>query len=132
MAQSAYREVVVCLEQALVALAHLSESRARALEQAIDLRFDLRNALLPLGEQARIFDYLREAEALAQVLDRQRLGQVSVYMTEYFRMMSDLDHAVQSGQRALALATAQRGCGLQVRRIFMSALTMIWVTTAGR
>ena len=31
-------------------------------------------------------------------------------MTEYFRMMSDLDHAVQSGQRALALATAQGGC----------------------
>ena len=67
MAQSAYREVVVCLEQALVALAHLSESRA-TVEQAIDLRFDLRNALLPLGDQARIFDYLREAEALAQVL----------------------------------------------------------------
>jgi tetratricopeptide (TPR) repeat protein len=115
MAQSAYREVVVCLEQALVALAHLSESRA-TLEQAIDLRFDLRNAFLPLGDQARIFDYLREAETLAQVLDdRQRLGQVSIYMTEYFRVMSDLDRAVESGQRALALATTLGDVGLQVR-----------------
>jgi len=115
MAQSAYREVVVCLEQALVALSHLSESRA-TLEHAIDLRFDLRNALLPLGDQARIFDYLREAEPLAQVLDdRQRLGQVSIYMTEYFRMMSDLDRAVESGQRALALATTIGDVGLQVR-----------------
>ena len=96
------------------ALAHLPESRA-TVEQAIDLRFDLRNALLPLGDQARIFDCLREAETLAQVLDdRQRLGQVSVYMTEYFRMMSDLDHAVESGQRALALATAHGDIGLQV------------------
>jgi class 3 adenylate cyclase/tetratricopeptide (TPR) repeat protein len=115
MARSAYREAVVCLEQALVALSHLPESRA-TLEQAIDLRFDIRNVLLPLGDQARIFNYLREAETLAQVLDdRQRLGQVAVYMTEYFRMMSDLDHAVESGQRALALATTLGDIGLQVR-----------------
>jgi tetratricopeptide (TPR) repeat protein len=118
MARSAYREAVVCLEQALVALSHLPESHA-TLDQAIDLRFDLRNALLPLGDQARIFDYLREAETLAQVLDdRQRLGQVSVYMTESFRMMSDLDHAVESGQRALALATTLGDVGLQVRANF--------------
>jgi class 3 adenylate cyclase/tetratricopeptide (TPR) repeat protein len=114
MAQSAYREVVVCLEQALVALAHLSESRA-TLEQAIDLRFDLRNACLPLGDHTRIFDHLREAETLAQVLDDQRrLAQVSVYMTEYFRTISHLDHAAESGQRALALATALGDVGLQV------------------
>jgi class 3 adenylate cyclase/tetratricopeptide (TPR) repeat protein len=115
MAHSAYREAVVCLEQALAALAHLSESRA-TLEQAIDLRFDLRNALLPLGDQARIFEHLREAETFAHVLDdRQRLGQVSLYMTEYFRMISDLDRAVESGQRALALATTSGDLGLQVR-----------------
>jgi predicted ATPase len=37
-ARPAYREAVVCLEQVLVALSHLSESR-ETLEQAIDLRF---------------------------------------------------------------------------------------------
>ena len=78
MAHSAHREAVACFEQALGALSHLSESPA-TLEQAIDLRFDLRNALVPLREQARIFAYLREAETLVHVLDdRQRLGQVSV------------------------------------------------------
>jgi class 3 adenylate cyclase/tetratricopeptide (TPR) repeat protein len=113
-ARSAYREAVLCLEQALVALSHLSESRD-TLEQAIDLRFDLRNAFLPLGDHRRIFDRLREAEVLAQVVDdRQRLGRVSVYMTEYFRLMSDLDHAIESGQRALALATALGDVGTQV------------------
>ena len=35
-------------------LAHLPETRER-LEQAIDLRFDLRTALFPLGEFERIF-----------------------------------------------------------------------------
>jgi predicted ATPase len=43
--RSAYREAVACFEQALSALQHLPESRS-TLEQAIDLRFDLRNALL--------------------------------------------------------------------------------------
>ena len=62
-----------------------------------------------------MFEHLREAEALAHVLDdRQRLGQVSVFMTEYFRMVSDLDQAVEFGQRALALATTLGDVGLQV------------------
>ena len=75
--------------------------------------------LLPLGEYGRIFDRLREAETLARVLgDRQRLAQVSVYMTEYFRRMRDRDHAIESGQRALALATAHGDVGLQVMAHF--------------
>src|SRR5215831_14584861 len=114
MERSGYREAVACFEQALIVLRRLPERRD-TLERAIDLRFDLRNALLPLGEQARIFDHLREAETLAQVLDdNQRLGQVSVFMTEYFRMVSALDQAVESGQRALALATTLGDVGLQV------------------
>ena len=44
LARSANREAVACFEQALVALAHLPEGRARH-EQAIDVRFGLRPAL---------------------------------------------------------------------------------------
>src|SRR5262249_13401044 len=62
-ARSVHREAVRCFEQALTALTHLPVSR-ETLEQAIDLRFDLRNALLPLVEWGRIEEYLREAEAL--------------------------------------------------------------------
>ncbi len=116
--RSAHREAVAWFDQALVALGHLPESRGRN-EQAIDLRFNLRSVLLPLGEHERIFDHLHEAESLAQVLsDRQRLAQVSVYLTEQFRLMSDLDHALESGQRALALATAHGDVGLQVMANF--------------
>ena len=118
MERSGYREAVACFEQALIVLRRLPEHRD-TLEQAIDLHFDLRNAFLPQGDQARIFDHLREAETLAQVLDdRQRLGQVAVYMTDYFRMMSDLDRAVASGQRALALATSLGDVGLQFKANF--------------
>ena len=116
--RSAHREAVAWFDQALVALAQLPESRGRT-EQAIDLRFDLRNVLLPLGERERIFDRLHEAENLAQVLsDQQRLGRVSVYLTEHFRQMSDLDHAIESGKRALVLATAYGDVGLQVMANF--------------
>jgi predicted ATPase/class 3 adenylate cyclase len=118
MERSGYREAVACFEQALLVLRRLPE-RQDTLEQAIDLHFDLRNALLPQGDQARIFDHLREAETLAQVLDdRQRLGQVAVYMTEYFRLVNDLDRAVESGQRARALATSLGDVGLQVKANF--------------
>src|SRR4030095_2134655 len=76
------------------------------LEQAIDLRCDLRNALLTLGEQTRIFDYLRDAEALAERLgDDQRLGRVVGYLCIYFSNMGEHDRAIAAGQRALALAT---------------------------
>jgi class 3 adenylate cyclase len=49
-ARSAYREAVAYFEQALAALEHLPERHA-TLEQAIDLRLDLRNVLFPLDER---------------------------------------------------------------------------------
>ncbi|MGH2609184.1 MAG: ATP-binding protein, partial [Tepidiformaceae bacterium] len=80
-ARSSNREAVGYFEQALTAPTHLPESR-ETREQAIDVRFDLRNALFPLAEFGRIEGYLREAEALARMLDDQRrLGWVSAYMS---------------------------------------------------
>ena len=77
-ARSANREAAAYFEEALAALGHLSETR-EVREQAIDLRFDLRTALFPLGEFERIFDRLREAEGPARALDdRRRLGRLSV------------------------------------------------------
>src|SRR3954466_15188522 len=64
----------------MTALTRLPETRA-TLEQAIDLRFDLRNALLPLVEWERIKEYLGEAEALARKCsDQRRLASVAGYM----------------------------------------------------
>ncbi|MCI0410764.1 MAG: hypothetical protein L0191_19755, partial [Acidobacteria bacterium] len=105
MARSVSREAATWFEQALVALPHLPESRA-TLEQAIDLRFNLRHALVTFGEAGRIFGALCEAERLAKTLDDQpRLGRVAAYLTHYFGTTGDLDRAVASGQQALALAT---------------------------
>ena len=81
LARSVHRDAVRRFEEAVTALSHLPETR-ETLEQAIDLRFDLRNALLPLVEWGRIEEYLREAEALARKFnDRRRLASVSGYMS---------------------------------------------------
>jgi tetratricopeptide (TPR) repeat protein len=115
-ARSANREAASCFELALLALERLPAGRQRD-EQAIDTRFDLRNALVALGvgEYGRILDCLRAAETLAQALgDQHRLGWVALYMSQYFAVTGDMDSAIAFGQRALALAQTLRDMGLQV------------------
>jgi class 3 adenylate cyclase/tetratricopeptide (TPR) repeat protein len=112
---SAYREAVTCFEQALVALTHLPEARA-TLEQAVDLRLDLRNALYPLGEFEKIRDYLREADALATALDdRHRRAWVATYLGTQVWDMGDHERAAEFGQRGLDLAKGLDDVALSVQ-----------------
>jgi len=114
IAHSAYREAVTYFEQALGALQRLPE-RPDTQAQAIDLRLDLRSALWPLGEIERIFADLQEAAVLAGALgDQHRLGRVSAYLLAYFLQACDPDHALASGQRALAIAADLGDVGLTV------------------
>ena len=113
MARSAHREAAGYFEQALSALAHLPQEQA-AREQAVDLWLALRNAFGPLGDLGRVLAYLREAETLALALDDpRRLGQVSLFLINYFSIMAAHDQAITAGQRALALATASEEGVLQ-------------------
>jgi len=113
-ARSANREAAVLFHQALIAIEHLPQTRELG-EQAIDLRFDLRNALQPLGEFGTILERLYEAEALATALpDRRRLGRVVGYLADYFRLTGDQDRAIESGKRALAVAGESGDFGLLV------------------
>jgi class 3 adenylate cyclase/tetratricopeptide (TPR) repeat protein len=116
LTRSAYREAVVCYEQALAALEHLPDSRA-ATEQAIDLRLGLHSALTALGEAlGRRLDHLRRAETLAQTLgDQLRLGWVYADMGTTFWVAGEVDCAIDYGQRALALAAPLGHVGLQAR-----------------
>jgi tetratricopeptide (TPR) repeat protein len=113
MARSAHCEAAGYFEQALSALAHLPQEQA-AREQAVDLWLALRNAFGPLGDLGRVLAYLREAETLALALDDpRRLGQVSLFLTNYFSIMAAHDQAITAGQRTLALATASEEGVLQ-------------------
>ena len=124
-ARSALREAIACFEQALVAVGHLPESQERR-EQAIDLRLDMRNALIALGAFGAIFDHLYAAERLAVSLDDpRRLGWVSVYLSNYFCSTGDQDRSVETGQRALAIAMASEDFALEVMATFFLGLSYL-------
>jgi class 3 adenylate cyclase/tetratricopeptide (TPR) repeat protein len=113
-ARSAYREAAGWFEQALGVLQHLPERRD-TIEQAIDLRLDLRNSLHPLGEFRRTLAPLREAETLAEGLDDPpRLARVSACLSQYCRLMESPERAIESGQRALVIAGALGDFALQI------------------
>jgi class 3 adenylate cyclase/tetratricopeptide (TPR) repeat protein len=113
-ARSALREAVTYFERALLSLEHLAKTPER-IEQAIDIRFALKFALTPLGEYWRTFDLLHETEALAEALgDQRRLGRVSAYMSDYFRLVGEHESAVEAGYRALRIAETLRDPALAV------------------
>ncbi len=73
------------------------------------------NTLFPLGEHQQIFEHLHAAETLAEDLDDQpRLGRVASYLSYQGWFMGELTSAIQSGERALALAMALGDFPLQV------------------
>ena len=100
----AYRQAVAYLDQALVALRHLPESR-EMIGQAIDIRLDLRNAHMPLGEHDRMVEHISAAEPLATALDdRPRLARVLAYMSSNFFIARDHHRAIDAAERGLAVA----------------------------
>jgi hypothetical protein len=99
---SALREALVCVEQALAALHHLPESQGTC-EQAIDLRLEMRNVLIALGDFGRMFELLCEAEALAKTLeDQRRWGWVSAYLNPLFLPSMDMTFWLPQVEAALA------------------------------
>ena len=112
---SAHHEAVGYFEQALGALQALPAIRATH-ELAIDLRLDLRAALIPLGAFGRILAHLGEAETLALTLDDPwRLGRVICYLANCYSQMGDYARALEFGQRALAQSMALADFALQVQ-----------------
>ena len=114
MARLADREAETCFTQALEALQHLPKQRD-TLEQAIDLRFDLRHALARLGDYDQVLVILHEAETLAQTLDdHRRLAQVAAFIAYHYALMGDYHQAVAPAQRTLVSAEVLGDFTLQV------------------
>src|SRR5262249_33564319 len=73
-----------------------------------------------LGAFGAMCDHLCEAERLAASLDdHHRLGWVSGYLSVYFSIMGDQDRAIETGQRALAIAMASKDFALEVMATFV-------------
>ena len=118
-ARPAPREAAAYFEQALAAGARLPESR-ETIEVAIDLRFELRNALFALGELERIDGYLGEAAALAEGIgDQRRLGWVAAYRSHYYLRVGDEASALDQARRAVELGEGSGDFDLQTTRVLL-------------
>jgi class 3 adenylate cyclase/tetratricopeptide (TPR) repeat protein len=117
-ARSAVGEAVSYFEQALAVLGHLPESR-ETQEQAIDLHFNLRVSLAPLGESERLLEHLRAAEALAITLgDDRRLAWANAYIARQLSAQGEYEQAVTACERAIAMARTLDDYGLDVMATF--------------
>ena len=85
-------------------LAALPDSPS-TLEQAFEIRLELRPVLAQLGEIRLALERLREAEALAERLnDDGRRGRVCAFMTTAHNNLGELDEALVTGARAIEIA----------------------------
>ena len=126
LTRSAHREAAAWLDQAVAALDHLPERR-ELLELAVDLQFDLRNALWPLAEFRRVFDCLKRAEQLATTLgDQGRLAMTFALLTPMFSTREDQSRGIEYGRRALDLGAALGDTTVQV--VASLYLSMAYVT----
>jgi class 3 adenylate cyclase/tetratricopeptide (TPR) repeat protein len=99
-------EAVHALQDALAALKRLPETR-ETVEQAIDLRLDLRPPLLQLGRLDDVLTVSREAERLAGDLgDEPRLARVYTYLINYHYLKGETSQAIEYGQRCLDVGRA--------------------------
>ena len=115
--RSANREARTHFEHALGVLEHLPESRD-SVEQALDVRLELRRVLLALGDYARMSEHLREAEALAHALgDRRRLSLALIFLGACHYGMGDLRNALDCDRRALAVVADLKDFELQAVNI---------------
>ena len=116
--RSALRQAVECLEAALTALDRLPGDRRDVVEQAIDVRLDLRAALFAgEGGVDRVGDLLAEAAALAsEIGDDRRLARILVMQAHYYGIITcEMTPAEATARRALAIAHSLDAPGLVAR-----------------
>ena len=135
--RSAYEEAVTYYEQALAAVENLPPTPdTRGL--AIDLRFELRNALYPLGHVARAREQLLAVRSIAEALgDEHRLGWLLAYVARDTSLLGDPARALDLGRRALAIAerlgerrlraltTAYLGCAHHARGEYRKSVKLL-------
>src|SRR5262249_7738167 len=91
----ANEDAVRFFERALTLLKKLPETRDN-LERAVDIRFQLRNALLPLGETDRILRSLDELDPILACLgDKLRSAQYAAYRCNHHFLIGEQRRAIE-------------------------------------
>ncbi len=100
----------------------------------MDLCFEQRNALHPLGEFVRQAEVLNEARTLAEALgDQQRLGQTLGYQANLCCILGEIARAIEVGERACAIAEEVGDLGVRVGANYHRGVALFHAATcAGR
>ncbi|MGI9315703.1 MAG: adenylate/guanylate cyclase domain-containing protein [bacterium] len=123
--RAAVREAVAHFEQALSVVNQFSESQ-ELLEQAIDLRFDLRNALWAIADFEEILVNLKKAESLARKLqDDRRMGWISVFLSASLWQLGRADEAAEAATKALDINRKADDLPLEVGANFYLGCTTV-------
>jgi len=102
IARSAHRQARAFLEQALAALAHLPDTREN-IECAIDIRLEMRPALVVLADLARVGQVLAEAETLADRLDdKARSAKITHFLSIHCMVQADHHGALAYARKSAA------------------------------
>ncbi len=102
--RSAYPAAIERFESALAALDHLPDDEAHLIDK-IDLRFEMRTALWPLGRHDELEKRLREAGDLAERAgDDARLANVHNFLTAHYWRAGEHARAIEHGEKGIALA----------------------------
>ena len=100
----ANREAAEYFERAITVLRHLPETPAM-LERAVDIRFELRNALIALSELDRIRTCLEEIESLlARLGDKMRGARHAAFRCNHHFLAGEQRRAIEFGESGLKLA----------------------------
>jgi len=103
-ARSALQDARTWFDEALTVLEALPENTF-VLEQALDIRLELRPVLNQLGDVQRSMDRLRQAETLAERLnDELRRGRVCALIATTHTNLGQFDEALRRGTSALEIA----------------------------
>jgi DNA-binding SARP family transcriptional activator len=106
LARTAYREAALAFRRALGALGRLPEN-ASATGESIDLRCELNDTLVPLGDYREALEHLREGERLALAVgDRARLARLLSSICARLRNVGENEEAIDAGLRAADLAAS--------------------------
>lgn len=125
--RAAIREAVAQFERALEVGQHLPET-PESLRHAIDLRFDLRNALWSIGGFEQILTHLNDAEALAHRLaDPARTGWIAVFRSASHWQLGRFEQALAAASAALEISKTADDISLWVGANFY--LGCVYVTS---
>jgi class 3 adenylate cyclase/tetratricopeptide (TPR) repeat protein len=123
---SSYAEAQSYFEAALEALKKLPRTR-NCIEQEIDLYFNMRSALFPLGRHDDWADHVRAAESLAkEIEDKARLANCYNYLSTHFWIRSRHKEAIKLCEQGLSLAESAGDFSVHITTMFHLGIPLLY------